>query len=153
MNEVMKFGNKKKISPRYIDSYKIVNMIGQVAYELEFPLELAVLHPIFHISLELAAVHPVFYISILNKCVDDPAFMVPLESVYNHSYQNLPVEIIDHHVRMLTNKKVSSIKFFWKSEFVEEATREAEATMKSNYTHLFSYKYTTTWDNNSSSVF
>ena len=42
--------------------------VGKVAYELEFPGE-------------LAAVHLVFHISLLKKCVGDPVSIVPLESV------------------------------------------------------------------------
>ena len=74
--------------------------VGNVAYELELPAELAV-------------VHPVFQISLLKKCVGDPASIVPLESVVvkdNLSYQDVPVEILDRQVRRLRNKKVASVK-------------------------------------------
>ena len=50
---------KLKLNPKYIGPNNIPKRIGQVAYELEFPTELAVVHPIFHISL-------------LKKCVGDP---------------------------------------------------------------------------------
>ena len=68
MKVVMRFGKKGKLSPRYVVPYKILKRIGKVAYELELPAK-------------LAAVHPVFHISLLNKCVGDPAFVVPLDSV------------------------------------------------------------------------
>ena len=54
-------------------------------YELEFPTE-------------LAAVHLVFHISLLKKCVGDPTFIVPLESVVvkdSLSYEDVPVKILD----------------------------------------------------------
>ncbi|WMV29583.1 hypothetical protein MTR67_022968 [Solanum verrucosum] len=44
MKGVMRFGNKGKLSPQYIDLYNISNRIGNVAYELELPLELAAGH-------------------------------------------------------------------------------------------------------------
>ena len=55
--------------------------VGKVAYELELPTKLAVVHPVFHISL-------------LKKCVGDPASVVPLESVGvkdSLSYEDIPV--------------------------------------------------------------
>ncbi|WMV08221.1 hypothetical protein MTR67_001606 [Solanum verrucosum] len=46
MNGHMRFGNKGKLSPRYIGPYKISNRIGNVAYELELSPELAAVHSI-----------------------------------------------------------------------------------------------------------
>ncbi|XP_059281310.1 disease resistance protein Roq1-like [Lycium ferocissimum] len=51
MKGVMRFGKKEKLSSRYIGPYKILRRIGQVAYELELPQELAVVHPVFHVSM------------------------------------------------------------------------------------------------------
>ncbi|WMV23759.1 hypothetical protein MTR67_017144 [Solanum verrucosum] len=66
MKGVMRFGKKGKLSPRYVGPYKILKRVGKVAYELE-------------LQVELAAVHPVFHISMLKKCVGDPASIVPLK--------------------------------------------------------------------------
>ena len=65
-------------------------------YELEFPVELKIMYPVFHISL-------------LKKSVGDPASVVPLESLVvkgRLSYEYVLVEILDHHVRRLRNKEV-----------------------------------------------
>ncbi|KAH0669267.1 hypothetical protein KY285_023426 [Solanum tuberosum] len=45
MKGVMRFGKKGKLSLRYIGPYRIVKRIGNVAYELELPQELAAVHP------------------------------------------------------------------------------------------------------------
>ena len=68
MKGVMRFGKKVKLIPRYVGPYKILKRIDKVAYELELPVE-------------LAAVHPVFHISLLKKCVGNPASIVSLKSV------------------------------------------------------------------------
>ena len=80
----MRYDKKGKLSPRYVFPYKILKRVGKVAYELEFPVE-------------LAAVHLVFHISLLKKCVGDPASIVTLESVAvkdSLSYNDVPVEIL-----------------------------------------------------------
>ena len=48
---VMRFGKKGKLSPRYIGPYRIDNRNGNVAYVLELPQELEVVHPVFHIAM------------------------------------------------------------------------------------------------------
>ncbi|WMV45355.1 hypothetical protein MTR67_038740 [Solanum verrucosum] len=40
----MRFGKKGKLIPRYIGPYRISKRIGNVAYELELPSELATVH-------------------------------------------------------------------------------------------------------------
>ncbi|XP_069154493.1 uncharacterized protein [Solanum lycopersicum] len=123
----MRFGKKGKLSPRYVGPYKILKRIDKVAYELELPSKLASLQPVFHISL-------------LKKYVGDPASIVPLESVAvkdSLSYEDVPVEILDCQVRRLINSEVASVKVLWRSQSIEGATWEAEATMKTKYPYLF----------------
>ena len=100
MKGVMRFAKKGKFSPRYVGPYKILKRVGNVAYELALPAE-------------LAAVHPVFHISLLKMCVGNPASIVPLESVAVNdslSYEDVLVEILDRLVRRLRNKEVGSVK-------------------------------------------
>ena len=83
---------------------------------------------------ELAAVHPVFHISLLKECMGDPASIVPLESVAVNdslSYEDLPVEILDHQVRRLRNKEIASIKVLWWSQSIEGATRSSQESQVS----------------------
>ena len=95
--------------------------VGKVAYELELPAE-------------LVAVHLVFHISLLKKCVGEPSSVVPLESVAvkdSLSYEDLPVEILDHQVRRLRNKEIASIKVLWWSQSIEGATRSSQESQVS----------------------
>ena len=112
MKGVMIFGKKGKLSPRYLGPYKILKRVGKVAYELELPAKLVAAPPVFHILL-------------LKKCVGDLASVVTLESVPGKDslfYEDVPVEILDRQVRRLRNKKVASIKVFFRSQSVEGAT-------------------------------
>ncbi|WMV29278.1 hypothetical protein MTR67_022663 [Solanum verrucosum] len=112
MKGMMRFGKKGKLSPRYIGPYRILKRVGNVAYELALPKELAVVYPVFHISL-------------LKKCVGDPASIVPLESVAVKdilTYEEVPVDILDQQVHRLRNKEVTSMKVLWMSQSIERAT-------------------------------
>ena len=62
----MRFGKKGKLSPYYVGPYEILKRFGSVAYELKLPNELAMIHPVFHVSL-------------LKKCIGDPVSILPLE--------------------------------------------------------------------------
>ncbi|KAM3204423.1 hypothetical protein P3L10_027832 [Capsicum annuum] len=101
MKRVKRFGKKGKLSPRYIDPFRILSHFKNIAYELELPSD-------------LASVHPVFPVSLLKKCIGDPAVAIPLESVdipNSLSFEEVPVEILDHQVRRLRNKEVPLVKF------------------------------------------
>jgi hypothetical protein len=39
-----------KLSPRFIGPFKILERVGEVAYRLELPVQLADVHDVFHIS-------------------------------------------------------------------------------------------------------
>jgi hypothetical protein len=41
---------KGKLSPRFIGPFKILERVGEVAYRLELPVQLADVHDVFHIS-------------------------------------------------------------------------------------------------------
>ncbi|WMV29470.1 hypothetical protein MTR67_022855 [Solanum verrucosum] len=100
MKGVMRFGKKGKLSPRYIGPYKISKIICNVAYELELPLKLATVHPVFHNSM-------------LKKCMGDPSLIIPTENISikdNLSYEEVPIEILDRQVRKLRSKEVASVK-------------------------------------------
>ena len=49
MKGVMRFGRKGKLSPRYIGPYEVVQRVGNFAYELMLPNDLAYVHPMFHV--------------------------------------------------------------------------------------------------------
>ncbi|WMV54418.1 hypothetical protein MTR67_047803, partial [Solanum verrucosum] len=127
MKGVVRFSKKGKLSPRYIGPYRISKRVGNVAYKLELPQE-------------LAAVHPVFHISMLKKYMGDHSLIIPTEDIGINdslSYEKIPVQILDRQVRKLSTKEVASVKVPWRNQFVEEATWEAEEDMRKRYPHIF----------------
>ncbi|WMV59082.1 hypothetical protein MTR67_052467 [Solanum verrucosum] len=127
MKGVMRFGKKGKFSHRYIRPYQIAKRIGKVDYELELPQELVLVHPVFHVSM-------------LKKCMRDPSLIIPSEDIGikdSLSYEEIPVQILDHQIRKLRTKEIASVKVLCRNQFVEEATWESEEDMKKIYPHLF----------------
>lgn len=100
MKEVMRFGQKGKLSPCYIGPYNIIRKVGHVAYEFELPQELSLVHPVFHVLM-------------LRKYIGDPCCITPTEDVQiagDLTYEGLLIAILDRQVRKLRNKEVISVK-------------------------------------------
>ncbi|GKD85852.1 hypothetical protein Tco_1357006 [Tanacetum coccineum] len=82
---VMRFGKKGKLAPRYVESFKILERIGLVAYRLRLPEELNSVHDTFHVS------NP-------KKCLADASLHVPLDDIKVDKtlcYVTKPIEIMD----------------------------------------------------------
>ena len=89
---------------------------------------------------DLAMIHPVFHVSMLWKFIGDENTIVPLQDVTieeNLSYEEVSVEVLDHKVKRLRNKEIESVKVLWSNQYVESATWEAEEDMKKRYSYLF----------------
>ena len=82
---VLRFGKRRKLSPRYIGPYRIVERIGEVAYRLELPSDLDRIHDGFHVSM-------------LRKYIPDPSHVLieqPVEIQVNLTYEEEPVQILN----------------------------------------------------------
>nr|GFA90552.1 putative reverse transcriptase domain-containing protein [Tanacetum cinerariifolium] len=66
--DVVRFGKKGKLAPRYVRPFEILERIGLVAYRLR-------------LSEELNSVHETFHVSNLKKCLADANLHVPLEEI------------------------------------------------------------------------
>ena len=60
---VVKFGKRGKLSPRYINPFKVLEKVSTVSYRLMLPPS-------------LSGVHAVFHVSMLRKYTPDPTHMV-----------------------------------------------------------------------------
>ena len=134
----MCFGKRRKLrklSPRYIGPFEIVERIGPVACRLDFPEE-------------LSRVHNVFHISMLRKYISDPSHVLETPEIElrdDLSYEEQPVQILSREEKDLRNKTISLVKVLWRNHQVEEATWEREDQMRSQYPHLSMTQVRISW--------
>ena len=83
--EVVRFGKRGKLSPRFIRPFKILERIGTVAYWLALPPS-------------MSGVHEVFHVSMLWKYTLDPAHVVDwgqIEVDTDGTFEKGPVDLND----------------------------------------------------------
>ncbi|XP_070010918.1 uncharacterized protein [Nicotiana sylvestris] len=109
--DVMRFGKKGKLIPRYIGHFEIHERVGEVAYKLALPPS-------------LSAVHPVFHVFMLWKYHSDLSYVLYFRSVQldkDSSYVEEPMVVLDKQVRKLRSKNIASVKVQWRGQLIEEA--------------------------------
>ena len=122
----LRFGQRGKLSRRYIGPYDIVSKIGDVAYRLALPPE-------------LSGVHNVFHVSMLKKYVPDPSHVLrhePLEIREDATYVEKPIQIIDTKEQELRTRTIQWVKVLWENHGPEEATWELRDQVQKKYPHL-----------------
>ena len=122
-----RFHVKGKLAPRYIGPYPVIQRIGELAYKLQLPEE-------------LAGVHPVFHVSQLRKCLQVPDEAIPAEAVDLQDtleYMEYTEKILDRAVKETRRTSIPYCKVLWSNHTEREATWEKEADLKEKYPHLF----------------
>ena len=98
--EMVRFGKRGKLNPRYIGPFEIVDGIGPVAYRLD-------------LSEEFSRVHNVFHISMLRKYIPDSSHVLETPEIElrdDLSYEEQPVQILGREEKEICNKTVSLVK-------------------------------------------
>ncbi|GJU55401.1 hypothetical protein Tco_1229115 [Tanacetum coccineum] len=117
---VVCFGKKRKLAPRFVGPFEIIEKIGKVAYRLDLPEE-------------LDGVHDTFHVSNLKKCLviqtacaldEDPS----LCQVKNFIEE--PVEILEREFKKLKRSRIGILKVQWNSKCGPEFTWEREDQIK-----------------------
>ena len=124
---MLRLVKKGKLSPRYMGPYEIVERIGEVAYRLRLPPELAIIHDGFHVSM-------------LRKYMTEPSHVLrdqPVELKEYLTYEERLVQIVDRNDQVLQNRVIPLVKVLWMIHGREEATWEREDQMQTQYPHLF----------------
>jgi hypothetical protein len=100
MRGLRRFKKRRKLAPRYIGPFKILEQQGKVAYQLE-------------LQLQLSDVHDVFHISQLRKCLRVPEEQMSLEELTvgeDLTYQEYPVKILDTSEKVTWNNRYKMCK-------------------------------------------
>ena len=98
--EVVRFGKRGKLSPRFIGPFEILERIGTVAYRLA-------------LSPSMTGVHEVFHVSILRKYTPDPAHVVDwgqIEVDTDGTFEEGLVCILDSRDQVLRRKTVRLVR-------------------------------------------
>ncbi|XP_027122169.1 uncharacterized protein [Coffea arabica] len=93
-------GKGKKLQPRFVGSYKIIQRVGNVAYKLKL------LPSWFRI-------HNVFHVSMFKKYHPDPSHVLQPENIKIDealTYEEKPVKLLDRKVKELRNKRIPLVK-------------------------------------------
>ncbi|XP_049406064.1 uncharacterized protein LOC125869649 [Solanum stenotomum] len=113
--KIMRFGQKGKLSPRFIRPYEILQRIGLVAYN-------------------------VFHVSMLRRYRSDPSHVLLVESIEVNpdlTYNKEPIRIEAREVKQFRNKRTPLVKVVWRNHSGKEATWKREEDMRTQYPHLF----------------
>ena len=130
LRNVVRFGKRGKLSPRFVGPFPILERIGTLAYRVNLPEK-------------MAGVHNVFHVSHLRKCVHDsnivinPNELEELDVEPEASKPRRPVRIMEHSTKQLRRKIVNLVRVQW-SEHEGDSTWETEENMRSAYPKLFS---------------
>ncbi|GKD33037.1 hypothetical protein Tco_1248546, partial [Tanacetum coccineum] len=117
---VVRFEKKRKLEPRFVGPFEIIEKVGLVAYQLDLPEE-------------LNGVHDTLHVSNLKKCLADPTLQVPLDEIQVDAKLNFveePVEILEREFKKLKRSKIAIIKVRWNSKRGPKFTWEREDQMK-----------------------
>ena len=124
---VVRFGNRGKLSSRFIWPFEILERVGIVAYRLDLPPN-------------MLGVHEVFHVSMLRKYTLDSSHVADWEEIevdMNETFEEGPVYIIDSRDQVLRRKTMRLVRVLWQHRGVKESTWEREDTMLATYPFLF----------------
>ncbi|GJW67483.1 putative reverse transcriptase domain-containing protein [Tanacetum coccineum] len=103
---------------------KVLAKVRKVAYRLEIPQELSMVHHTFHVS-------------NLKKCYADEPLVMPLEGIHiddKLQFVEEPIEIMEREIKRLKQSRIPLVKVRWNSRRVVMSSTSSAVTYTSIYT-------------------
>ena len=103
MKGVQRFRVKRKLAPRYVGPYQIIERKGNVAYKLQLPLE-------------MSAIFNVFHVSQLKRCLHIPEEAIATTNIKLQSdltYEEKPIRRLEEMERVTQSKVIKFYKVVW----------------------------------------
>jgi hypothetical protein len=123
MKGMSHFGVKGKLARRYIDPFPVLEHCGPVAYRLQLPETLSVVHNVFHVSQ-------------LKKCLRVPDRTIEVIDValeLDFTYSEHPVRVLDRKDRITRRRNFKFYKIQWNQHTEDEATWETQDFLDQNF--------------------
>nr|GEU44142.1 reverse transcriptase domain-containing protein [Tanacetum cinerariifolium] len=98
---VVRFGKKRKLAPKFVGPFEIIEKVCPIAYMLDLPEE-------------LNGVYDMFHVSNLKKYLADPTLQVPLDEIQVDAKLNFveePVEIFKREFKKLKRSRIAIVKY------------------------------------------
>ncbi|XP_028076409.1 uncharacterized protein LOC114278539 [Camellia sinensis] len=122
-----RFGTKGKLAPQYIGPYDIIEKINPMAYQVALPLDMELMHNVFHASM-------------LWDYLRDPLHVIKSTHVLlsdDYMYEERRNQIVNQRIKKLRNKDIPLLKVDWQNHGAIYVTWEREDDMKKKYPELF----------------
>jgi hypothetical protein len=112
MKGVTHFGVKGKLAPRYIGPFPILERCGPVAYRLQLPKTLSVVHNVFHVSQLKKCLR------VLDRTIDVVDVTLELDLTYSEH----PIRVLDQKDRVTRRRTLKFYNIQWNQHTEDEAT-------------------------------
>ena len=130
LKNIIRFGRKGKLAPRFVGPFPITERIGTLAYRVGLPEK-------------FEGVYNVFHVSHLRKAVYDPTMTIPsaqldeIDISPDLTVERKSVRIVDDSVKQLRRgKSVKLVKVQWSPD-ERDCTWETEENMRRTNHELF----------------
>ena len=98
--EVVRFGKRGKLSPRFIGPFEMLQRVGTVTYRLDLPPNMSCVHEVFHVSM-------------LQRYTPNPSHVVDLGEIEvdtDETFEEGLVCIMDSRDQVLRRKTVRLVR-------------------------------------------
>jgi hypothetical protein len=123
MKGVSRFGVKGKLAPWYIGPFPVLEQYGLVAYRLQLPETLSVVHNVFHVSQ-------------LKKCLRGPDRTIEVTDIALEpllTYLEHPIRVLDQKDRITRRRTLKFYKIQWNQHSEDVATWETHDFLEKNF--------------------